>query len=153
KPAMSDSDRPILLCFDGSNVAHRAIRAAADLLGPRKAVVLDIGPPPTPEELYAEATAPVIPAVLAANVEAGNERAAAGAEQARLAGFEAVARSEVTAPTWQGILDCANEIDAAVIVTGSHGRHGVGELLHGSVSHQVAAHAGRPVLIVPPPLD
>ena len=52
---------------------------------------------------------------------------------------------------WESIVCQANEIDAAVIVIGSHGRHAGGELLHGSVSHQVAAHAGRPVLIVPPP--
>jgi nucleotide-binding universal stress UspA family protein len=49
------------------------------------------------------------------------------------------------------IVDVADEIDAAVIVLGSRG-HGAGrELFEGSVSHQVAEHAGRPVLIVRPP--
>jgi nucleotide-binding universal stress UspA family protein len=42
------------------------------------------------------------------------------------------------------------EIDAAVIVTGSRGLRAVSELFEGSVSHDVAEHAGRPVLIVPP---
>ena len=54
-------------------------------------------------------------------------------------------------PTWQGIVEIADELDAPVIVVGSRGLRGLNEALHGSVSHQVAAHAGRPVLIVPPP--
>jgi nucleotide-binding universal stress UspA family protein len=49
-----------------------------------------------------------------------------------------------------GLVDVADEIDAAVIVTGSRGLRGVSELFEGSVSHDVAEHAGRPVLIVPP---
>jgi nucleotide-binding universal stress UspA family protein len=38
-----------------------------------------------------------------------------------------------------------------VIVLGSRGLTGVREAFEGSVSHDVAEHAGRPVLIVPPP--
>jgi len=36
-------------------------------------------------------------------------------------------------------------------VIGSRGLSGMRTLLEGSLSHQVATHAGRPVLIVPPP--
>jgi nucleotide-binding universal stress UspA family protein len=36
---------------------------------------------------------------------------------------------------------------------GSRGLNGARELFEGSLSHQVAEHAGRPVLIVPPPQD
>jgi nucleotide-binding universal stress UspA family protein len=38
-----------------------------------------------------------------------------------------------------------------VIVIGSRGLSGAKEVFEGSVSHQVAEHARRPVLIVPPP--
>jgi nucleotide-binding universal stress UspA family protein len=55
------------------------------------------------------------------------------------------------APTWEGIVDVADELDAAVIVIGSRGLSGLKEILDGSLSHQLAEHAGRPVLIVPPP--
>jgi nucleotide-binding universal stress UspA family protein len=65
-------------------------------------------------------------------------------------GFVAEARAGVAAPTWQGIVDTADEIDAAVIVLGSRGLKGAREAFEGSVSHQVAEEAGRPVLIVPP---
>jgi nucleotide-binding universal stress UspA family protein len=37
-----------------------------------------------------------------------------------------------------------------VIVVGSRGLTGLRELFEGSVSHDVAEHACRPVLIVPP---
>jgi nucleotide-binding universal stress UspA family protein len=66
------------------------------------------------------------------------------------ASFAAEARASVDAPTWEGIVDLANHIDAAVIVLGSRGLNGARELLEGSISHRVAEHAGRPVLIVPP---
>ena len=38
------NDNPILICYDGSADARRAIEAAAELLGPRRATVLDVGP-------------------------------------------------------------------------------------------------------------
>jgi nucleotide-binding universal stress UspA family protein len=40
-----------------------------------------------------------------------------------------------------------------VIVIGSRGLKGMREILEGSLSHAVAEHAGRPVLIVPPAHD
>jgi nucleotide-binding universal stress UspA family protein len=143
---------PILICYDGSDGAHRAIDAAATLLGPRRAVVLDVGPPLTAAESYA-VMSPVVPgaAFEELNEDDALRRARPGAERARRAGFDAEARAEVAAPTWEGIVDVADEIDAAVIVVGSRGLKGARELVEGSISHQVAEHAGRPVLIVPPP--
>jgi nucleotide-binding universal stress UspA family protein len=55
------------------------------------------------------------------------------------------------APTWEGIVDVADEVDAAFIVTGSRGLTGARSVLEGSVSRDVAERAGRPVLVVPPP--
>jgi hypothetical protein len=46
-------DAPILICYDGSDGADRAIETAAALLGPRRAVVLDVGPPLTAAESLA----------------------------------------------------------------------------------------------------
>ena len=145
------NNRPVLICYDGSQDSERAIDAAAALLGTRKAVVLDVGPPLTAAESLAMLS-PVAPgsAFEQLNADDASNDARIGAERARGAGFEAEPRAEVAAPTWQDIVDVGDEIDAAVIVIGSRGLSGVHERLAGSVSHEVATHGGRPVLIVPP---
>ena len=79
------------------------------------------------------------------------EKARAGADRAREAGFRAEPRAELEEPVWEGIVDVADELDAAVIVLGSRGLKSIREQFEGSVSHEVVQHAGRPVLIVPPP--
>jgi nucleotide-binding universal stress UspA family protein len=148
------AEAPILICYDGSPGAARAIDAAAALLGRRRAVVLDVAPPLTTAESVA-AISPVVPggAFEELNTADAAQVAARGAELARSSGFEATARGALGAPTWEGVVDVADELNAAVIVIGSRGLSGLRETLDGSLSHEVAQHAGRPVLIVPPPRD
>ena len=142
---------PILLCYDGSGGSQRAIETAAELFGHRRAVVLDIGAEITAVESLATLS-PVTPgaAFEELNTDDARQRARKGAESARRAGFDAEPRAELASPTYEGIVDIADEIDAAVIVMGSRGLDGVHEAFEGSVSHAVAEHADRPVLIVPP---
>jgi nucleotide-binding universal stress UspA family protein len=148
------TDTPILICYDGSPAADRAIASAAELLGPRRAVVLDIGPPITPAQSLATISA-VVPSNSFEELNEDDARQGAdrGAELARSSGFDAKARAAVVAPTWEGITEVADELDVPVIVIGSRGLSGLKETLEGSLSHEVARHAGRPVLIVPPPHD
>ena len=51
------------------------------------------------------------------------------------------------APT---LIAVASELHADLIVTGSRGLGGFGELLLGSVSHQLVQHAPVPVVVIPP---
>jgi nucleotide-binding universal stress UspA family protein len=51
------------------------------------------------------------------------------------------------APT---LIQVADEEHADLIVTGSRGLGGFGELLLGSVSHQLVQHAPMPVVVIPP---
>jgi nucleotide-binding universal stress UspA family protein len=146
------SSEPILICYDGSQSAEHSFHAAARVLAGRKAIVADIGPVLTGAESYAAVTPGINIAWLEQeNLAGALQRAEHGAELARRAGFDAEARAELSAPTWEGIVDLANEVDAAVIVIGSRGLTGVRERLEGSVSHQVAEHSRRPVLIITPP--
>jgi nucleotide-binding universal stress UspA family protein len=142
----------ILICYDGSPGAVRAIEAAAMLLGPRRAVVLDVAPPITAAESVATMS-PVVPGATfeQLNTAEAAQVAARGAELARISGFAAEARGAPGVPTWEGVVAVADELDAAVIVIGSRGLSGLREILEGSLSHEVADHARRPVLIVPPP--
>lgn len=145
------TDITILICYDGSDDAARGIETAAKLLGSHHAVVLDISPILTGAESLA-ATSSIVPgnAFEELNLDDATKVAEKGTEIARSAGFDAEARGEVAAPTWQGVVDAAADVDAALIVIGSRGLDGLHELAEGSLSHQVAQHAGRPVLIVPP---
>ena len=144
-------DGPILICYDGSESSDRAIDAAAELLTQRDAVVLDVGPTITPAETLATLS-PVAPgaAFEQLNADDAAHTASVGVARARSAGFAASARSEVAAPTWQAIVDVADEIDASVIVLGTRAFHGLREAFEGSTAHEVAEHAGRPLLIAPP---
>ena len=143
---------PILICYDGSPGSNRAVDAAAELFGSRHAVVLSVGPLTTAAESMAS-IASVVPgdAFEQLNESEANDRAELGAQRARTAGLDAEPRSTLDSPTWEGIVDVAEDIGAAVIVIGSRGLRGLKELAQGSVSHDVATHAKRPVLIVPPP--
>ena len=46
-----------------------------------------------------------------------------------------------------------NEIDADMIIIGSHGNSSVFDTLAGSAGQDIIQHAGRPVLLVPVPKD
>jgi nucleotide-binding universal stress UspA family protein len=145
------NNTPILICYDGSEDAARGIETAAALLGTRHAVVINIAPILTPSESLA-ATSSIVPgnAFEELNTDDAKHVADKGTEIARSSGFDAEARTELAVPAWQGVVDVANEIGAAVIVIGSRGLNGLREIVEGSLSHEVAQHAGRPVLIVPP---
>jgi nucleotide-binding universal stress UspA family protein len=140
---------PILICYDGSAGAGRAIAAAGKLLGPRPAVVLDVGSLELVADEYAELGSDAVDFEAGVRADAA-ARAEAGAALARSAGFDADARSVLEAPAWRGAVELGDEIGAAAIVLGTRGLTGLRALLDGSFSHLVATHAGRPVLIVPP---
>jgi nucleotide-binding universal stress UspA family protein len=144
------TNEPIVICYDGSRGAGRAIQAAAALLGPRRSVVVDVAPPMTPAESLATIS-PIVPgaAFEQLNTADAGRVAAEGAQLARASGFVAEPRTTLDAPTWEGVVDVANEVGAAAIVIGSRALDGFHEFFEGSLSHEVAEHAGRPVLIVP----
>jgi nucleotide-binding universal stress UspA family protein len=143
---------PILICYDDSPDAVRAIEADAALLGPRRAVADDVLPWMTPAESTAS-TSSLVPGNAFEELNSAEARriAGRGAEIARSAGFEAEPRGELASATWERIVGLADELDAAVIVIGARGLTGMKKIFDASVSRQVAEHAGRPVLIVSPP--
>ncbi len=144
-------DAQILVCYDGSEEAKRAVDAAAALLGSRHAVVLNVAPAMTFAEGMA-ATSSLVPGTAFEDLNRVDAliRAEAGAARARRAGLDAEPRATTASTTWRGIVDVADELDAAIIVIGSRGLNSLREIAHRSVSHEVSTHARQPVLIVPP---
>jgi nucleotide-binding universal stress UspA family protein len=151
------AERPVLLCYDGSDDAAHAIAQAARLLGARDAVVVTAWEPAAVWELYdpgALLSAGV--SVLGAKslgldeIAADMARATAqrGVELAIEAGFTARARLVAGKP-WRMICDLAQELDATAVVLGARGLSRVRRALLGSVSSAVLVHADRPVLVIP----
>jgi nucleotide-binding universal stress UspA family protein len=143
-------DAPILICYDDSPESRHAVDIAARLFPGRDAVILDVAPFLTAAESIAE-TSLVAPDFGRLNEDEALTRARAGATLALERGLQAKPRADLDTPTWQGVVDVADEIRADVIVIGTRAHTGARRLLEGSVSQEVAEHARRPVLIVPPP--
>ena len=101
EPTIATATRrePILICYDDSPDAARAIEAAAALLI-RRAVVVDVVPWMTAAESLA-ATSSSCPAPPSrANSAEARRIAGRGAEIARSVGFEAEPRGELASATW-----------------------------------------------------
>jgi nucleotide-binding universal stress UspA family protein len=70
------------------------------------------------------------------------------ADELRELGLDVSTRVEIGDPV-EAILAVASELDAAMIVMGTHGRTGLAHLLIGSVAEKVMHKARKPVLTVP----
>ena len=143
---------PILLCYDRSAGARRAIETAGALFPGRKAIVLHVWSPMTVAVAAYGGIAPVPPYDESALERAALAVAEEGAAVAKDAGLEATpeAAEGTYEGTWHAILDAAEKHRAAIVVLGARGLSTFKSLLLGSVSHGVAQHAQAPVLIVPP---
>lgn len=143
----------MLICFDGSETAQKAITSAASLLSERSALVLNIW---QPVEGWSPLGVPGFAPVMMPTEDldddiahASTAIAEAGAAAAAELGLQATARSiRTTGPVWRVICDLANEIDASVVVIGAEGHSALGSIMLGSVSHAVTAHCQCPVLVV-----
>lgn len=149
----------VLIGYDGSQRARRAIRVATALLEGAEVLVLHVrllstaepvaivgapmaweGALPTVEQGTSEEQARRVADEGVRKAAAGGLRATARVE--RVSGAERVAHT---------IVAVADEYDAGLIVLGSHWHGPLRAVLLGSVSAGVLAHTQRPVLVVPQP--
>jgi nucleotide-binding universal stress UspA family protein len=136
--------RTIVIGYDASQPARAAIEAAGALFRLQGAVVACVW-------------APIEGAVPAATVGAPGGVALVGArrldaaEQSRaerVAGEGAEVASRHDGPPWRALVDCAAELDAAAIVTGTRSRSRAAAAVLGSTAEGVLRHAHRPVFVV-----
>jgi nucleotide-binding universal stress UspA family protein len=139
----------ILMGVDDSNFAEDTLRA---IIAERRAdntevlilhVLQPVGPAP-PQMTYGYAPE------LEAEKKAADTLLVRIADELRAAGFQAETRMGV-GDVREGIIDCAEEWNADLIVMGSHGKSGIQRFLLGSVSEFVARHAKCSVEIVRAP--
>jgi nucleotide-binding universal stress UspA family protein len=146
-------NKPVLFCFDGSDGSKTALSAAAEWIKPADAVVLTVWTPAG--TLLARAGSFIV--AIPNEGEVDEQEAASalqiaeeGAAAARGRGYNAIARvAEAGESVAKAIDEIAQEIDAGLVVCGQRGRGPIGSALLGSVSHALAAHTKRPVLIAP----
>jgi nucleotide-binding universal stress UspA family protein len=126
---MSEVRKPLLVCFDGSTDAEFAISSAADLFGPRPAVVITVNEsirlwePSDPATILDAPVGKLLSQVLELEEiadEVAQEHVNRGVELAQAGGFDARGRV-VRGKAWRAICDIADEIDAAAIVLGARG--------------------------------
>jgi nucleotide-binding universal stress UspA family protein len=146
-----------LICYDGSPSAQRALSVAASALDGAPAVLLHVWNPPARVLADSFGVSEDSAVLNTDKLEKFVEHHAAeviadGEALAGRLGFSVTARQEVNRSSiWQTILDVADEVDASLIVAGTHGSTAVQSGLLGSVSNALVHHARRPVLVVPTP--
>jgi nucleotide-binding universal stress UspA family protein len=147
----------ILVAYDGSDPAQRAVREAAELFRSHPALLVTVWEPaldyelPAPDDMAM--SAPVDPAAKQAMNEALKARAdrtaQAGAELAKSAGAEAEPLAVLSeGHVADAIVDVARTRRVAAIVIGSRGLRGLRARLAGSTSNAVLKQAPCPVLVV-----
>jgi nucleotide-binding universal stress UspA family protein len=146
---------PVLFCFDGSDGSRNAMRAVQDLINrPAEAVVLTVWETVATRLALAGAFA-AGSTTGGADLDAEEESyarsvAEEGALRASEHGYTA---SPMVKESFEGIpraiLETADDLSARLIVCGQRGRGALRSTLLGSVSHTLATHTRRPILIAP----
>jgi nucleotide-binding universal stress UspA family protein len=156
---MTAADAPVLIAYDGSDAARRAVREAGGLLGSREVLVVTVWEPGLAYESTLPTAGLEMPPV-PVDVEGAREveeelhqrargTAQEGAELARSVGLQAkglAVADEVNVA--DAIVDLARKRGAAAIVVGSRGLKGLRARLEGSTSNAVLRHAPCAVLVV-----
>ena len=143
----------VVLTYDGSEDARRAIAVAGELLrgGPAALVHVQIQMPPA--IIGAAPDGPAEEEAVQRYMEARSRRVLdEGLDVAAKAGFEPEAVNRIADPgagVWHAIIEVARERDAAAIVVGRRGLSRIKSAVLGSVSSGVTHHSSVPVLVVP----
>jgi nucleotide-binding universal stress UspA family protein len=149
---------PVLIGYDGSAAAERALRETAELLSGREAVVVvvwkaglgfelvelpaaSVGLPPSPIDVR---TALDVGRSLLESASRGAERAAELARELGLDAEPLVVADDPETPVDETLVRVARERDAQVLAVGAH-KHGP---ILGRISRGVVRNASCPALVV-----
>ncbi|MGZ4418733.1 MAG: universal stress protein [Gaiellaceae bacterium] len=151
---------PILIAYDGSDTARRAVQETAELFGSRRALVVTVWEPGLAYEvsaMTADSTGlgpvPMDPVAAQEVDDASQAHADRVAEQGTDLAKSLGLQAEPLAVADEGnvadaIVQLARERGVAAIVVGSRGLSGLRARLEGSTSNAVAKHASCPVVLV-----
>ena len=143
----------VVIGFDGSEAAERAIRAAARLLPAARATIVVVRESWLPLESASAARialpdSVIEPATRALDLEL--EHAAEELlERGRALAPGAAAEIEVARSPWRGLIAAAARLEAAALVCGASGRGGLPRAVLGTTTDALLHHAPVPVLVIP----
>jgi nucleotide-binding universal stress UspA family protein len=134
----------IIIVTDGSSHAQESVAFGLELAAEQEAEVTFVHVLP-PDELVAGRIGPAIQhrEPMAESEVALNE-AGEAAEEAGVS----YKLERISGTPMEAVIALADEQDADLIVTGSHGRGAIGSALLGGVSTELVKRAKRPVLVV-----
>ncbi|APT85594.1 universal stress protein [Corynebacterium aquilae] len=151
----------MLIAYDGSDEAKRALEYASQLLKPQQVDILTAWEPLHRQAARAASGAGMKQADWSQLSEDGDpaydealNTCREGVALAESLGLVARAHMvESTTAIWSAIVDAAEELKPDVIVTGTRAVTGIRSLWQSSTADNVVNHAGLPVFIVPPEND
>ncbi|HYI35872.1 MAG TPA: universal stress protein [Thermoleophilaceae bacterium] len=155
---MAAGDAPVVIAYDGSDVAKAAVRHAAELFPGRRAVLvtvwepglalLPVGPPDSLGTMPMPPNPEIVEEVDDAQHDHATRVADEGAELANSLGLAAEAHSVADdLDVADTVIDLARDRGAAAIVVGSHGISGLRSHLVGGVSRKLIRHSELPVVV------
>jgi len=151
-PAMAIPFRRILVPIDFTDLSARALDWAIELAASVGAEITVMHSYAIPVVGFPDGA--LIPTADAATslgdaARAGLEAAVAGRRNRGVKLTTVLREGEA----WEEIVSVADEVDADLIVVGTHGRHGLARALLGSVAEHVVRTSHRPVLTLGPEID
>ncbi|MCX4096310.1 universal stress protein [Nocardia sp. alder85J] len=148
----------VLIAYDGSDDAKRAVEYAGRFLASTAAVVVTAWEPMVRQTARLSGLSGLAQQEWLADDEVDDvghiEAQHVNAEGVRLAeraGLRPRGRTvECTTTIWSALVAVADELDVDIIVAGTRGSTGLRALLRSSVADAVLKHCHRPILLVPP---
>lgn len=149
----------IMIAYDGSENADRAIDYAGRFLASHRAYVVTAWESGVHQSARLSALScgmqPVLDSVVDQDIDDAlhddaRQRNSRGVQRAKEAGLVAEGRlAEVDSTIWGALVGAADTLEVDILVTGTRGSSGLRALLHSSVAEHVLKHCHRPVLVVP----
>lgn len=134
-------DAPVIVPFDFSDHARAAFERATHITAPENIHVVHVLPVFTPTE-------PGVGWGLIDDAQRFNQTTKGLENEMPVEDYPGVNFHVLLGEPGTVVPDLVKELDAELVVIGSHGRTGISRLVVGSVAEQIFRHAPCPVLIV-----
>lgn len=153
------TDQVLMIAYDGSPNADRAIRYAGTFLRAERAYVVTAWQPGSMSPARMSTLSGGMQPFIDTQLDTGVDQALqAEAESINARGVQLATETglsargslvEVESTVWGALVAAADALDVDLLVTGTRGASGLKALLRSSVAERVLKHCHRPVFIVP----